>query len=274
VVEGKESPTGIAAKAPGYTYDGIHLASLGPQEAADCLFELAVRRRPVGIHLCNAYTLSLARRNEAYKACLSSPALNLVDGTPVTWFGLALKGAKVPPAVRGPSLMRALIARHGLQHYLLGGSPGALSRLQGAIVQEHPEAIVAGSWSPPFRALTEDDYRFVVDDVAASGANIVWVGLGTPKQDLLISGLVAEVGVPMVAVGAAFDFLSGSKSEAPRWLRGTGLEWIFRLLSEPRRLWRRYLFGNFIFVSGALKEIIHGGRHRIGGPGRRFRRHA
>ncbi len=245
---------------PQYVYAGVRLAALGPGDAADRLHALAVQRRSAGVHLCNAYTLSLARRDASYRASLAAPALNLVDGTPVTWFGSALMRDRVPPAVRGPSLMRALMTRPGLKHYLLGGSTDSLARLERAIAEEHPDAVVAGSWSPPFRPLTDADRTFIVRDIRESGANIVWVGLGTPKQDQLIADLYVEVDAPMVAIGAAFDFLAGTKPEAPRWLQSTGLEWVFRLMQEPRRLWRRYLVGNAGFVFGAVSDVVRNRR--------------
>jgi N-acetylglucosaminyldiphosphoundecaprenol N-acetyl-beta-D-mannosaminyltransferase len=245
---------------PHYVYAGVRLAALGPRAAADRLHGLAEQRRRAGVHLCNAYTLSLARRDSAYRSSLAAPALNLVDGTPVTWFGSRLTGDRVPPAVRGPSLMRTLMARSGLKHYLLGGSPESLARLERAIGEEHPDAVVAGSWSPPFRPLTDQDRSFIVRDIRESGANIVWVGLGTPKQDELIADLYLEVDAPMVAIGAAFDFLAGTKPEAPQWLQNTGLEWVFRLMQEPRRLWRRYLVGNAGFMLGALSDIVRSRR--------------
>jgi N-acetylglucosaminyldiphosphoundecaprenol N-acetyl-beta-D-mannosaminyltransferase len=241
---------------PHYVYAGVRLAALGPRDAADRLHALAVHQRSAGVHLCNAYTLSLARRDAAYRSSLAAPALNLVDGTPVTWFGATLTGDRVPPAVRGPSLMRTLMTRSGLKHYLLGGSPESLDSLRRAIAEEHPDAVLAGSWSPPFRPLTDEDRSFIVRDIRESGANIVWVGLGTPKQDQLIADLYHSVDAPMVAIGAAFDFLAGTKPEAPQWLQSTGLEWVFRLMKEPRRLWRRYLVGNAGFVLGAVSDIV------------------
>lgn len=249
-----------ADDVPHYVYAGVRLAALGPADAADRLHALAVNQRSAGVHLCNAYTLSLARRDAAYSASLAAPALNLVDGTPVTWFGSKLTGDRVPPAVRGPSLMRALMDRPGLQHYLLGGSPESLANLERAIAEEHPGAVLAGSWSPPFRPLTDEDRAFIVHDIRASGANIVWVGLGTPKQDELIADLYDAVDAPMVAIGAAFDFLARTKPEAPHWLQSTGLEWVFRFMQEPRRLWRRYLVGNTGFVVGAVKDIVRNRR--------------
>jgi N-acetylglucosaminyldiphosphoundecaprenol N-acetyl-beta-D-mannosaminyltransferase len=259
---GTATTDGFDGPLPHYDYGRTRLVALTPDQATERVHALALRGSGVGVHLCNAFTLSLTRHDPQYRDALAPPALNLVDGTPVTWFGALVSRHRVPSAVRGPSLMRALLDRQGLRHYLLGGTPDSLTRLREAIALHHPNAKVAGAWSPPFGPLTDDDRRFIIDDVKAADANIVWVGLGTPKQDLLIADMVEEVGMPMVAIGAAFDFVGGSKAEAPAWIQGTGFEWLFRLVSEPKRLWRRYLVGNAGFLAGAAREIA-GSRRRL-----------
>lgn len=119
---------------------------------------------------------------------------------------------------------------------------------------------MAGNFAPPFSDLNQSFVELCRDAVLGSGANIVWVGLGTPKQDFLASALAGLVGVPCIGVGAAFDFVAGTVQEAPPWIQRSGLEWLFRLTQDPRRLWRRYVFGNLQFVGAVLRRNVFGFR--------------
>jgi N-acetylglucosaminyldiphosphoundecaprenol N-acetyl-beta-D-mannosaminyltransferase len=141
----------------------------------------------------------------------------------------------------------------GPTHYLLGGSPEVLAELQRAITERWPNAQVVGAESPPYRALTPTEQSAQDERIRQSGGQIVWVGLGTPKQDWEVARLAAELPVVAMAVGAAFDFLAGVKPQAPLWMQRTGLEWAYRLGTEPRRLGKRYLWGNPRFVVSAWR---------------------
>ena len=210
-----------------------------------------------GVHLCNAYTLSLAARDPAFRTSLQHPdAINLPDGTPVSWYSRLSTRRKSRGPVRGPSLMKAALARPGLRHFLLGGSPQVLDDLRRAIARDFPQADVVGFHSPAFRDATDEDLEEFSDRIRASGAQVVWVGLGTPRQDVTIARLLPRTEAVLVGVGAAFDFLSGHKSEAPAVMHGTGLEWLHRLATEPRRMWRRYLIGNTVFVVHAARQLL------------------
>ncbi len=133
-------------------------------------------------------------------------------------------------------------------HYLYGSTPEVLSELEAAIAARWPAANVVGSESPPFRELTDDEIEASVRRAEALGATIVWVGMGTPKQDLLVHRMAAMSDITFVAIGAAFDFIAGTKSQAPRWVMRIGMEWFYRLVTEPRRLWKRYLVYNTKFI--------------------------
>ncbi|MEU4681915.1 WecB/TagA/CpsF family glycosyltransferase [Streptomyces xinghaiensis] len=211
------------------------------------------------VHLCNAYTLALADRDPALLGTLRSAFLNLADGQPVVWANQLLhRGTALPRGrVYGPDLMLDVFSMSqgtGLRHYLLGSTPEVLAALQRELRRRFPRAVLAGSCSPPFRSLTAQELRDQEEDIRARGADIVWVGLGTPLQDHRAAELSAALPVVTVAVGAAFDFIAGSKRQAPSWMQQGGLEWLFRLGCEPRRLWRRYLFGNARFVGGAVRQ--------------------
>lgn len=230
---------------------GVRVDSLELHEAAQRLIAAAAAEHPLSVHLCNASTLSLAQRDANFRALLNAGNLNLPDGTPVAWAGRLMACGSGRP-VPGPSLMTAVFQLDGggVQHFLLGSTPQVLTALKGALARRYPTARIVGDFSPK---LTPDVDALVIESssfVRASGATLVWVGLGTPKQDWVSARLAQELGVVAVPVGAAFDFLGGSKREAPAWLRGSGLEWIFRLATEPRRLWRRYLIGNSVFLWG------------------------
>ncbi len=239
-----------------FDFGDVQLLDIDVAGAVESLAAAALAGESQGLHLCNSYTLALAMRDPGYCAALQHPgAVNLPDGTPVSWYHRLTGGRPTRGPVRGPALLRATLARPGLRHYLLGGTPQLLDDLEAAIARHYPAAVVAGRFAPRFGDPTESELEEWAAAVRAAGANVVWVGLGTPRQDQVIARLTGRTGAVAVGVGAAFDFLSGHKAEAPAVLHRTGLEWVYRLLSEPRRLWRRYLLGNTAFVRHAVRQL-------------------
>ena len=239
---------------------GIPISSLTPRDAAHKLLWLA--RAPlaagVDVHLCNAYTLALADRDPAFHEILRNAMMNLPDGTPVVWANrLMHPEADVPKQrVRGPGLFLDVFDLGqdiGLRHYLLGSTPEVLASLRINLESRYPAARIVGVESPPFRDLTDHERAEQRSRIDESGAEIIWVGLGTPKQDFECARMAAESRKVFVAVGAAFDFAAGMKAEAAPWMQNNGLEWVHRLSHEPGRLWKRYLFGNLRFVRAAMK---------------------
>ena len=213
----------------------------------------AVAGRPCQVHLCNAYTLSLVDNDQQMRDALYAADLNLADGTPVAWLGRHL-GMQRP--VRGADLVGEVV-RQGdghLRHYLYGGKDGVAEKVVTALAGHVPGVSVVGTETPPFTPITDGDLDALVERVRASGANVLWIGLGTPRQDYLVHRLAPQLSIPVVPVGAAFDFWSGEVKAAPKVLHGTGLEWLHRLASEPRRLWRRYLLGNPRFLLSAWRH--------------------
>lgn len=216
------------------------------------------RREGVSVRLANAYNVALASKDPSYRTMLSASGVNLPDGTPIVWFMRLQRGDPRPRRVRGPSLFAQTLREsqgHGTRHFFLGSTPETLQLLIKRVRDTYPEAVVAGSYSPPF---AEIDSAYVADcaeKIRDSGAGLVWVGLGTPKQDLLGAALADVVEVPCVNVGAAFDFVAGTVREAPVWIQRSGFEWLFRLFLEPRRLWRRYLVGNVRFLVTAITHL-------------------
>jgi N-acetylglucosaminyldiphosphoundecaprenol N-acetyl-beta-D-mannosaminyltransferase len=239
---------------------GVPITACPPDRAAELVVELALTTdRGLDVHLCNAYTLALADADDSYRAMLGRASVNFPDGTPVVWANRLLHRDVEVPAdrVRGPGLFLDVFERgsaRGLKHYLLGGAPDVLEALERNLREQYPDALIVGAESPPFRPLTEAERDEQAERIAASGAHVVWVGLGTPKQDWECARLRDRLPLVFVAIGAAFDFAAGTKSSAPLWMQDHGLEWVHRLASEPGRLWKRYLFGNTRFVVAAVRR--------------------
>lgn len=194
------------------------------------------------------------------------------DGMPMVWIAW-LRGLRHVERVYGPDLMieccRESVSK-GYRHFLYGGAPGVAERLDARLQERIPGLIVAGTFTPPFRDLSEGEEREMLDRIAAARPDIVWVGLSTPKQERWMARYVDRLGVPvLIGVGAAFDFHAGLKKQAPRWIQRSGFEWLFRLSAEPRRLWRRYLSNNPRFVWRYLLQLCGFTRYEIVGDPQR-----
>lgn len=193
-----------------------------------------------------------------YRALINAADLVNPDGMPLVW-ALRLFGARDATQVRGPTLVRRLLAQaaaDGVAVGFYGGTQDVLGRILGICHELHPDLHVAYAHAPPFRPLTEAEDAAVVRDINQSGARLLFVGLGCPKQERWMAAHKGSVHGVMLGVGAAFDFLAGAKPEAPMWMRRAGLEWCFRLASEPRRLWWRYAYHNPRFVARLLEQYF------------------
>ena len=259
------------AAQPSLRCCGVRIDLLEPAAAADEVVSRAVGLREVddpcgvALHLCNAWTLACARQDRAYAELLDEGDLNLPDGMPLVWLARQF-GVRQADRVYGPDLLLAVLDRGrtaDLRHYFYGTTSQTLGLLSDELHRRFPDAVVVGVEAPPFRPVTPDELDGLAERLVASGADVVWIGLGTPQQDAVVRDLRHRVAVVAVPVGAAFDFVAGNKAQAPAWMQRHGMEWLFRLLTEPRRLWRRYLLGNVQFVRGALSDLR---RARRGGP--------
>jgi N-acetylglucosaminyldiphosphoundecaprenol N-acetyl-beta-D-mannosaminyltransferase len=206
-----------------------------------------------------------AREDPEALAAVLGATLAVPDGQPLVWALRALGHAEAT-RVYGPDLMVrfcARAARSGTRIYLYGGrTPEALELLERRLSERFPGLQIAGGFSPPFRALTEEEERRVIAEIDSSGAAVVWVGTGQPKQEKWMRQMRPRLSAPLlVGVGAAFDFHAGLVPQAPRWMQRGGLEWVYRLVREPRRLWRRYARYNPRFLAGFLRQYLH---HRRG----------
>jgi N-acetylglucosaminyldiphosphoundecaprenol N-acetyl-beta-D-mannosaminyltransferase len=206
---------------------------------------------PTTVRFVNAYTLACASSSPEYAALLSGPGINVPDGKPLArWLDRHRLGDRLGQ-VRGPEVFERVLDQgrsHSLRHYFLGTTPDTLLKLLNACDRKFPGVEIVGHESPPFRELTDDDIREVVERVKSCSPDIIWVAIGTPRQDMLAHRLMRETGVTTAAVGAAFDFTAGTAAIAPKWVSRVYGEWLFRLIKEPRRLGRRYLWGNTRFL--------------------------
>jgi N-acetylglucosaminyldiphosphoundecaprenol N-acetyl-beta-D-mannosaminyltransferase len=239
---------------------GVPITACRPDEAAAEVVRLASAERKTGldVHLVNAYTLALADKDHALRVLLRNAGRNYPDGKSVVWANrLQYRDRSLPTArVYGPDLFLDVLDAGrvaGLRHVFLGATPRVLQDLQAITEARFPTVQIVGTISPPFRALTPAERQEQDSTLAAMQPHIIWVGLGTPKQDVEAARLATTVPAITVAVGAAFDFVSGNKRQAPGWLGRAGLEWLYRLAAEPRRLWRRYLLGNVTFVCAVVR---------------------
>jgi N-acetylglucosaminyldiphosphoundecaprenol N-acetyl-beta-D-mannosaminyltransferase len=186
--------------------------------------------------------VSEANRDPQFRSVLKSADQVVADGMPLVWLG-RVHGHSMRRRVYGPELMETFCRETGSQyrHFFYGGAPGVADTL-ATHLRDRFDIIVAGTYSPPFRDLSEAEDKLVVDRVHEAAPDVLWVGLGTPKQERWMHEHRARLRVPvLLGVGAAFDLNSGRLRRAPEWMREHGLEWLFRLLIEPRRLWKRYL---------------------------------
>jgi N-acetylglucosaminyldiphosphoundecaprenol N-acetyl-beta-D-mannosaminyltransferase len=221
------------------------------------LIEHRPRDRALVAAFCNVHSVMTARRDPQVAQALRAADLATPDGVPIVW-ALRSLGHREQQRVYGPDLME-LALPHGVElgwrHYLYGSTPETLERLRDAAERLAPGVQIVGSHAPPFRPETPEERAAVLDDIRASGADVVWIGLGMPKQERWAHEVREELpGVALMAVGAAFDLLSGTVKQAPDWIQRAGLEWLYRLVQEPRRLWRRYLYNNPVFVLAYARQ--------------------
>ena len=240
-------------------FHGVPVRATTPDDATDELITRALGgAEPTAYRLVNSYSFALASRDTDYMEVLQGPGVNLPDGGPLATVLDWSNGDVDCQQVRGPGLFEDCLDAGracGVKHFFLGSTPETLAKLVDQARAKFPGVEIAGSWSPPFRALTADEVAEQDAMLERSGAHVVWVGLGTPKQDVEALRVVSSTGLTAVAVGAAFDFTAGAKPIAPAWMRATHLEWLFRLATEPRRLWKRYLVGNTQFLVLAARHL-------------------
>lgn len=235
---------------------GSHYSRKCKADVNAFLLAAAAEKKSGYVCVSNVHTTMMGYYDPIYQKITNESLLSIPDGMPLVW-GMKLLGAPEQDRVRGPTLMRDLCdqgRKKNISHYLLGGSPLALEALEAYLLRTYPGISIVGRESPPFRAPSAQDLAEQAQRIRESGAQIVWVGLGAPKQEIWMRAQADKIPAILIGVGAAFDLLPGIIPEAPAWIQAIGMEWLYRLCKEPRRLWRRYLWNNPAFVVLLLKQ--------------------
>lgn len=234
---------------------GVNVSAITMADAIAEIERWIAARSQNYVCVTGAHGVIESRTNEKLRSIHNRAGLVTPDGMPLVWMSRAL-GFRRTERVYGPNLMRelsAVSARQGYRQFYYGGNEGVAELLKARLTQAYPGLQVAGFYSPPFRELTPEEDRMAVERINGARPDIVWVGLSTPKQEHWMAAHAGRIEAPvMIGVGAAFDFLSGLKSQAPSWMQQHGLEWFYRLMTEPRRLGRRYLsiVPRFLLLAG------------------------
>lgn len=230
------------------------------QDACDRIQRWVTTHTSAYIVAANVHVLMSAYWNPYYQSAIDKAALVTTDGMPLVW-AMRLLGIKRQTRVYGPDLMLAWCdraAQLNLPIYLYGGTDNMLHKLSAYLTQRFPNLPIAGCHAPPFRPLSPAEEAADLERIQQSGAKVVFVGLGCPKQESWMYGQRGRFSGVMIGVGAAFSYFSGEVKQSPRWMMKFGLEWLYRLIQEPRRLWQRYLINNpaFVILFG-LQLLIH-----------------
>jgi N-acetylglucosaminyldiphosphoundecaprenol N-acetyl-beta-D-mannosaminyltransferase len=208
--------------------------------------------------ICPVHSVVTARQDPEFDRVIREADMATPDGVPVAWL-MRHVGYPNQSRIYGPDLMWKyceIAERERTPVYFYGTTEKTLDLLRASLVRAFPKLIIAGMAAPPFRALTADEDEAATRAINESGAGVVFIGLGCPKQEKWMASHRGRITGVMIGVGAAFDFHSGRVQQAPRWMQDGGLEWLHRLRSEPRRLWRRYLVTNTIFIIAAARQLL------------------
>lgn len=251
-----EAPTGESFQVLGVAVSKTQI----PDAIATVQRWIDERREPREAHyvaVTGMHGVMEAQKDPEFRAILNEADLVVPDGMPLVWLG-RLKGFPLRRRVYGPELMLTFLQQTGrrYRHYFYGGAPDVPERLAERLSRQIQGLNVVGTYSPPFRPLTEAEEQDIAERINRASPDVVWVGLSTPKQERWMHRFRDLVNAPvLIGVGAAFDIHAGRTAQAPRWMQEYGLEWLYRLLNEPRRLWRRYLVLGPQFVFLVALEI-------------------
>ena len=249
--QGQVSDQRVRIKVLGALIDAVSWS-----EAVGRIRTWAAARESRYVCITNAHSVVTGTQEQDFGRVLEGADMVTPDGAPVAWMIRRL-GRPAQERINGPDLMWRYCedaAGRGESIYLYGGTPETLQILRPVLREKFPTLKIAGSYSPPFRKLSAEEDEAAVRAINESGAGTVWVSLGCPKQERWMAEHRGRVHAVMIGVGAAFDYHAGTIKRAPLWMQRNGLEWLHRLCSEPRRLWRRYLRNNPAFV---LKVLAH-----------------
>ena len=239
---------------------GVGVSVLNQDRAREFLFE-AVREGKRGyVTVTGVHGVSEAQKDETLRDIFNRALLVTPDGMPMVWMGRLQKHSTIE-RVYGPDLMLNLCQHsvsQGFKHFLFGGVPGVAEELRENLVTRFPGLKIVGTYTPPFRRMNDNELSDLQQMVGASQPDFFWVGLSTPKQERFMAQHLSILpGAKIfIGVGAAFDLLIGRVRQAPKSLQGAGLEWLFRVIQEPKRLWKRYLVNNPLFIIRAGAQLL------------------
>lgn len=240
---------------------------LGWEEALARMSDWSANHESRYVCICNVHSVVTAKQNAEFGRVVKEADMATPDGAPVAWM-LRHYGHAKQQRINGPDLMWRYceLAQHRNESmFLFGGTSETLAALKSTLQTAFPGLQIAGEFSPPFRAITPEEDAAIVEQINASGASVVWVSLGCPKQELWMAEHRGRINAVMVGVGAAFSYHTGALRRAPLWMRDYGMEWLHRLAAEPKRLWKRYLVTNTLFVFWAITQLIRTSKY-FGGP--------
>lgn len=235
-----------------YNILGVFISSTDYSSACASIIDAAHHQKSLGVTALAVHGVMTGALDCVQRARLNALDLVVPDGQPVRWALNLVHRQQLTDRVYGPTLMLKVCAKAAKQHlpiYLYGSKPQILNALQKNLQNQFPELIIAGSQPSRFRTLTRDEKLADVEVIKASGARLVFVGMGCPRQETWVYEHLHHLPMPMLAVGAAFDFHAGYLAQAPSWMQSRGLEWLFRLVKEPERLWKRYVLLNPLFIA-------------------------
>jgi N-acetylglucosaminyldiphosphoundecaprenol N-acetyl-beta-D-mannosaminyltransferase len=238
---------------------GVGISAVNMDLAVSRIHSWIERREHHYVCITGVHGVMESQRDADLKRIHNDAGMVTPDGMPMVWAN-KLSGNSHVSRVYGPDLMLE-VCKQGVaknhKHFFYGGGDGVAELLKQKLIEKVPGVQIVGTYTPPFRPLTAEEDQAVIDMIRSSGADIVWVGLSTPKQERWMSSHIGRVSAPvMVGVGAAFDFHAGLKSQAPYWMQRSGTEWLYRLITEPKRLWKRYLTNNPLFVLSYLMQVL------------------
>ena len=238
---------------------GVGVSAINMPQALQAIEGWMDARTPQYVCVTPAHAVMECHDHPELKSIYNQSGLTTPDGMSIVWL-LKLFGFSHVDRVYGPDLMLEVCRSSqdkGYKHYFYGGAPGVADQLAEKLLKRFPELKIVGLESPPFRELTGAENQEMIKRIQSAAPDIVWVGIGSPRQEKWMSRHLKDLGVPvLIGVGAAFDFLSGNKPQAPRWVQRSGMEWFYRLLSEPRRLWKRYMLNYPRFIVLVCMQLL------------------
>ncbi|QHN04987.1 WecB/TagA/CpsF family glycosyltransferase [Granulicella sp. WH15] len=238
---------------------GVNVSAINMHSAVDLADRWIAGGLPGYICITGVHGVMEAQRDSTLRTILNRAVLNTPDGMPMSWVG-HLQGFADMDRVYGPEFMASmcrLSRERGYRHFLYGGQPGVAEQLKQALEIKFSGILVVGTYTPPFRSLNPAEEADLLSQLHAAQPHILWVGLSTPKQERFMAQYVDRLGVPLlVGVGAAFDYHTGRLRDSPAWIQRAGLQWLHRLMQDPKRLWRRYLQNNPAFLWKITLQLL------------------